>query len=162
MYELIGLVFSAAGTFFAGWELYSNRKESKRQHDIDRKLRTFEAINALQEQVLDELASKTKSEFSVIAENCRKAEGKQEYAHYKTLVARIDHFALAVNSGIYDIVIVQRLAGIHLVYLYDKLLPIIETARKNASDVPCYTEIENMVDRLSRLCENQHVEGKKE
>jgi len=151
MYELIGLVFSAAGTFFAGWELYSNRKESKRQHDIDRKMRTFEAFNVIQEQVLDEFSAKTKVEFSTIANNCRKADGKQEYVRCKTLIARLEHFALAVNSEIYDIDTVKRLAGGYFICLYDKILPVIETARKNARGASCYTEIETMVDSLCKL-----------
>lgn len=48
---------------------------------------------------------------------------------------RIEHFSVGVNSDIYDVDIVKRLAGKHFCALYDKLLPMIEKKRRiNKSD----------------------------
>lgn len=64
----------------------------------DRKQATLDAYNQLQEQVFDHLSLWTSSEIKMIGENYSSAEYKQLSAY----IARIEHFCVGVNQGIYD------------------------------------------------------------
>ena len=81
-----------------------------------RKQATLEAFNLLQTQVLDELNSQKPGEFIKIAANRRKSEFKPQYDHCRTLIARIEHFAVGVHEEIYDFDTVNKLAAEHLLY----------------------------------------------
>lgn len=64
----------------------------------DRKQATLEAFNRLQTEVFDYLNMYKPSEVSKICENTKSAE-------YKTIgayLARIEHFCVGLNQGIYD------------------------------------------------------------
>ena len=114
----------------------------------ERKQATLDAFNELQAQVLDELAEYTPTAIRVIAENRRKKDTKQQYHHCKTLIARIEHFAIGIEEKIYDYKTADKLAAEHLIYLYNKVSPIIEAARESAKGKNTYIHFEKLVDRL--------------
>ena len=113
-----------------------------------RKQATLEAFNLLQTQVLDELNSQKPGEFIKIAANRRKSEFKPQYDHCRTLIARIEHFAVGVHEEIYDFDTVNKLAAEHLVFLYPKLVPIINAARESSTRGSAYVEFETLTQRL--------------
>ena len=56
-------------------------------------------------------------------------------------MARIEHFALGVNTGIYDVEIAERAGTLFLRSLYKgKLKPLIETKSKGNSNIEYYAE----------------------
>ncbi len=120
----------------------------KRECDRTRKHATLEAFNTLQEQVLDELASYKPNEIHQIAENRRKNDTKSKYNHCKTLIARIEHFAIGIEDHIYDYETVNKLAAEHLIFLYRKMKPLILAARESAAGVNTYIHFEELVKRL--------------
>lgn len=114
----------------------------------ERKQATLDAFNDLQAQVLDELAGYTPTAIRVIAENRRKNDSKQQYYHCKTLIARIEHFAIGIEEKIYDYKTADKLAAEHLIYLYNKVSPIIMAARESAKGKHTYIHFEKLVNRL--------------
>ena len=64
----------------------------------DRKQATLEAFNRLQTEVFDFLNMYTPSEIAKICENTRSADYKTISAY----LARIEHFCVGLNQGIYD------------------------------------------------------------
>ena len=92
----------------------------------DKKQATLDAFNTLQEQVLDKLNVFTFSKIKDISEDVR----SKEYKTISTFMARLEHFSVGVNSDIYDIETVKRLAGRHFCALYEKLLPMVEKKRE--------------------------------
>lgn len=113
----------------------------------DKKQATLDAFNILQEQVLDKINLYPNSKIKEIAEDAR----SKEYKSLTILMARIEHFSVGVNSDIYDIEIVKRLAGKHFCALYDKLLPMIEKKRKINKLDKHYDEFEKLVNGLECL-----------
>jgi len=86
---------------------------------------TLDAFNLMQFQVFDRLNYYRKYDIDEIAEDIHSAD----YKDISGLLARCAHFAVGVNTGIYDFNTVRRLAGRYIIALYDKMLPMIEKKR---------------------------------
>lgn len=119
----------------------------KQTVEHDKKQATLDAFNILQEQVLDKLNCYTDSKIKEISEDAR----SKDYKSITILMARIEHFSVGVNSDIYDIKVVKRLAGKHFCALYKKLLPMIEKKRKINKSDKHYDEFEKMIEKLNEL-----------
>ena len=139
----------------------------------EQKQATLEAFNLLQEQVFDHLNQYT---FAEIREICdiwqqaiRERRDKQrpeltedeqqrrekcfdEYQRLSGYLARIEHFALGVNSGIYDAAIAERAATAYLVMLFrGKLKPLLEAKHSGAGNTEYYAEFRKLVERIEKI-----------
>lgn len=116
----------------------------------NKKNNTINAYNRLQDKVLDYMAKYPKEQVEILVDDRDyEPEIKEAYDACRTLIARCEHFAVGVNTGVYDIDLVDDLGGKHLIYLYQKVLPIIDEAR--AHDEEAYKEFEKMVTALAKL-----------
>lgn len=113
----------------------------------NRKKLTLDAFNILQEQVLDKLNIFSKKDVKNISKNTK----TKDYKRITTLMARIEHFSVGVNSNVYDIKVLKRLAGKHFYAIYDKLLPMIEKKRKINKTDKHYDEFELLIKNLKCL-----------
>lgn len=109
---------------------------------------TIEAVNLLQNEVLDKFVSISKGNARIIIENLDDEKCRKAYNDYRALVARLDHFAAGVNSRVYDFYTVDNILGRHFVYLYNKVVAIIEEANKNENGMPNYHDFVKLVKRL--------------
>lgn len=145
------------------------KKELKRAQ----KQATLDAYNTLQVQVFDELNKYTyydirhvcnvwnqvveerKSHKKVQLTQEEKDERDRCFNEYRTLsgyLARIEHFALGVNTGIYDVKIAERAGTLFLKSLYNgKLKPLIETKSKGNSNVEYYAEFRKLVESIEKI-----------
>lgn len=146
----------------------------------EKKQSTLEALNLLQEQVFDKLNEYTFAEIKDISDKWNEsAEEKRKFVtakkgtatefwnthheydntinEYRVLsgyLARIEHFSLGVNTGIYDVKVTERAATSDLTMLYKKLEPLILT--KNNSNNSSYEnkyhkEFGKLVTALTKL-----------
>lgn len=113
----------------------------------ERKQATLNAFNTLQNEALDKLYHYTEADIRKITENSR----TDEYKEVSVLLARWEHFCVGVNSDIYDIKTVKRLAGKYLIGLYKKVSPLIEKKRKINTTDKHYDEIEKMIEKIDKL-----------
>ena len=97
--SIIAIVLSVISGCFA---LYSFAWTARR----DRKQSTLDAYNQLQEQALDNLNYYRPTEIIEIAKKPR----SDEYKKVSAYIARIEHFCVGVNQGIYDPETVYALA----------------------------------------------------
>ena len=103
----------------------------------DKKQDTLDSFNLLQEQVFDKLNLITYSEITNI---CKKVDSgniddRTNSKYYELLgyLARLEHFSLGVNTGIYDAKTAERAGTAFLVSLRKKLLPVIELQEKRGN-----------------------------
>ena len=75
---------------------------------------------------------------------------KTAYDDARALIAKLEHFSVGVNSKIYDFKTVDALGGMHLVYLYDKVEPIIKRAREYEKHSVPYIEFEILIKRIRK------------
>ena len=143
---LVALIVSIVSGIIS---LINYYKSQIRQRRID----TIEAYRTLQTDVLDKFVSYPKKEVLKLVENLDQKEIRIAYDDCRAMIAKCEHFAVGVNNKIYDFDTVDKLGGVHLIYLFDKLLPVIENTRLNQenNETPYYSEFEKMVgDLLSR------------
>ena len=87
-------------------------------------------------------------DIKIFVEDIDEKEVHEAYDACRALIARCEHFSVGVNSGVYDFETTYKLGGTHLIYLYQKFLPIIENVRNDSkSDLP-YSEFEKLYQNL--------------
>lgn len=138
--ELTALIISLLSLVFSVLIYFFGISRQKKQDTID-------AFNLLQNQVLDEMTKHTEKEIAEISKNPK----SEEYKNISVLLARCEHFAVGVNSGIYDRRIVKRLAGRHFIYLYKKFLPVIEKKRRIFPNDRHYDDFERMTKKIEKM-----------
>ena len=129
---------------FAGIQLYRTRKTQEKKLSREKQKDTLEAFNKLQSQVFDELNKYTKTDFAEIAKTPR----EKDYKEKTVLIARCEHFAVGIKREIYDFETFRELGGKHFYYLFEKVLPIIEKARKISNDENLYSAFEELYIKL--------------
>ena len=127
----------------------------------DKKQDTLDSFNLLQEQVFDKLNLITYSEITNI---CKKVdngsiddETNSKYYELLGYLARLEHFSLGVNTGIYDAKTAERAGTAFLVSLRKKLLPVIELQEKRGNHnsdkrIEYYKEFRMLTERVAK-CE---------
>ena len=113
----------------------------------DRKRDTLTAFNNLQHEVLDKINGYTKKQITEISQNPR----SPEYKELSSLLARLEHFSVGVNTRVYDRKIVIRMAGIYFVSVYDKLSPLIEKKRTLIKTEKHYDEFERLAGQVRKI-----------
>ena len=148
-------VFASLITAFAALGALINSIRIQKQTAKENKQRlTIEAFNRLQDQVLDKMVSFNNCDACILLDDkYYDPKVKDAYDGCRTMIAKCEHFAVGVNNNVYDIDLVNSLGGMHLVYLYDNFLPIIENAR--LYDETSYIEFEKMVNKLERIRERK-------
>lgn len=115
-----------------------------------RRKATIEAFNILQNEVLDKFVSTNSDNAKMIVENLNDKKCKEAYDDYRALIARLEHFAVGINKYIYDLKVVDKLAGIHLIDLYKKIKPIIDQANKKEQKTIHYYNYVKLIKKLKR------------
>lgn len=110
----------------------------------ERRTATLNAFNVLQEQVLDHLNLYTRKRVEEISASPR----SEEYKLLSGYLARLEHFAVGINTGIYDVQVVKRLAGWYLCGLQDKIDPLIQEKRQLNRTAKHYDELEAMLNQM--------------
>lgn len=116
----------------------------------EKKQATLDAFNVLQTQVLDRLNHYRRYDIDEVAEDVHSAD----YKELSGLLARCAHFAVGVNTGIYDEKTVRRLAGRYIISLYDKMEPLIQKKRQLNQSERHYEEFEILTDKMKSYYRN--------
>ncbi len=107
----------------------------------DRRQATLDAYNRLQEQALDFINKYTIPEIKDVIKNTK----SDEYRKLTSCVAKIEHFCVGVNQGIYSRETVYELAhGYFEGYLKKRIEPIID--KKNWGNYDYYGNVHKVYD----------------
>lgn len=138
-----------------GLSIYSavhSRRMEKENKYHNRRLLTLSAFNQLQAEVLDKIILCTSEEIDDVVENHFNDDDLGElYDLYRTQIARLEHFALGVNEELYDYDTFNKLAGLHMIFAIEKIMPIIIEVRNDVTtDDTAYCEVEKLYERLKK------------
>lgn len=81
----------------------------------------------------------------------------EEWAELTECLADIENFCVGINTGVYDINILNRVGGDYFIYLFHLLGPIIEKKRSKKSKRRPYDEFEKTVDKLIVIRTKQNL-----
>ena len=144
--EGVALVFSGIAIIISLAQFLSERNRSRKEA-------TIHAFDELEEHVFSKkhyksLATMTGEEYALLD----KANNDKEGWNEATLaLSRIEHFAVSVNSKIYDLKTLNRMAGGFLLGEFKRWKPIIEAKRSQSPGTKHYDEFEALCDSLEKL-----------
>ena len=148
-------IFAAVSAIVAAVQLSKTREAEDQRLSRERQKDTIDAFSKLQEEVLDKLASDSNQNVKRIVENFNQPKCKEAYDDYRVLIARLEHFSVAVNSGIYDFDVLDRLGGEHIAFLYKKVKPVIDKANSFSHDKKYYCEFTELAEKLNEKHKNK-------
>lgn len=112
---------------------------------------TIDALAELQKDVLNN-EEFINTQVESILEHHKTLSGEFDAA-WETIsesLARIEQFAVGVNTKVYSIEILDRMAGSHIIKLFYKFEPIIVYKREKGKTNKRYIEFETMVKSLKK------------
>ena len=145
IFDLLPIVISVAALCVSLYSVFSNKNREKKQATVD-------AYNVLQKEVLDKIMTLKSKDVKLLKDEG--AGANLDLWNDLTLhLVRIERFSVGVNSGIYDLRILNRLAGSFVIDLYYRIRPIIEKKRELSSSPKkkVYNEFETVVRRLEKI-----------
>lgn len=144
--EGFALVFSGIAILISLAQFFSERNRSRKEA-------TIHAFDELEENVFSKkhykkLVIRAGEEYALSG----KPENDQEKWNEATLaLSRIEHFAVGVNTKIYDLKTLNRMAGGFILEEFSRWKPIIETKRIQTPNSKHYDEFETMCVSLKKL-----------
>ena len=150
--EIWSLMIALCSAVISGVSIFVSIFTYSKAVEHDRKQDTLEAFNRLQNEVLDKITFNKKDVAEVASD-----VGSDEYKTLSKYLARIEHFCVGVNTEIYDIDVLKRLAGKYFIGIFEKLRPLIEKKRKLNTTDKHYAEFESTAESLRRrYFNNEH------
>ena len=158
--EGVSCILAAVGLGVGvGSTVYENKRKKKDA--------TIQAFNYLQKNTLNGLnffikdAAKTDEGKVIVGEGGIKI-GDKKWNKVTGYLADIEHFAVGVRTGIYNLDVVELLCGGYLSKVFDELsLIIIEKRKWHFSESESYVEFEALADKLRERREEAKKEKKK-
>lgn len=149
--ELFALV-TAIAAFVLSWKQYAYEK------DRNRKEATIHAFDKLEEEVFFNKEYRDDYSACWIYAPAEVFKGDKNGANRKLasqILSRVEHFAVGINSEIYDLETLNRMAGSFIIDQYQKNWQLyISTKRQKDGNNNLYIEIEQMVKVLNKLRES--------
>ena len=143
--DIAALIISFSALIFSLCQFFSERKRNRQEA-------TIRAFDELEETVFakeeyKKLPIRQGRKFALILQN----ELEVVSWNGATLaLSKIEHFAVGINTKIYDINTLNRMAGGFIINEYSRWLPIINTKRVQSPEVKHYNEFEKMVGDLKK------------
>lgn len=142
--DIIAIIISVVALLLSAYQFLVERK-------LNRMGATIDALAELQKDVLNNEGFINAQVDSVI-EHHKTVNGEFD-ATWETIsecLARIEQFAVGVNTKVYSIEILDRMAGSYIIKLFNKFEPIIVYKREKGKTDKRYIEFETMVNYLKK------------
>ena len=153
IFSFVSSIAAMISAIISAIALVKTLKTQKQIKQAQIKQNTIEAFNILQNNVLDKLVGIERKNAEIIVDSLENEECKAAYCDYKALIAKLEHFAVAIKHNFYDLDVVNELAGEHLIYLYSRVEPIIFEANKRETQIKHYSNFVDLVNKLKKLKE---------
>lgn len=142
--EMVAIVISLFALAFSVWQFYSERKRNRKEatiHAFDELGNTESVLYLfnLSQNEIDELVKRQKLNDNRI---------KDQWADLTKALALIEHFAVGVNTKVYDLETLNRMAGNKILDVFSNCENLIKYKRKNVGDENNYSEFEQMKNAL--------------
>jgi len=147
--EFLSYLSVIAGAVFIAIQIWQQRKNSRWEHDRQRKQSTIEFYNTISSQsqaFIDTLENMNRNgkviNYKLVNANRKTWESVTWY------LSRLERLAVGVATDIFDFDILNRIAGKYLSRIYSQLNEYIKEARIFENSPERYKEFEFMVNRI--------------
>ncbi len=130
--------------------LYVSLYYNKKDHERRRKQATIEYFEEMTSKLYDSQA-KFNTKFNQLDIDIAELDSDTELLKDATeILAAFERLSVGVNTKIFDLDILDRMAGSYLVVMYNRFAPYIAKVRTDASRVNSYQEFEYIVDCIKK------------
>ncbi len=144
--DYVTLALSLGAAIFSIWSFFFERKRNMREA-------TIHAFDTLEDTVFNAesgaLNKILREDAQTIVTSLRADPNDMwvspRLKNISKKLALIEHFAVGVNFGTYDVTVVNAMAGNMLISMWYSLEPIIMYKRENEGDAGNYKELEKMI-----------------
>jgi hypothetical protein len=146
IWSAVAIIISLSAFIFSVCQFFSERNRNRREA-------TIHAFDELQESVfsLEEYKKLPIRDGSEFAMHPKDESNIKSWNKATLALSKIEHFAVGVNTKIYDAKTLNRMAGGFIINEYSRWIPIINTKREQSPEVKHYDEFEAMVKMLKKL-----------
>lgn len=141
--SIISIVVSVIAIFFS---VFHNNAEKKRQVK-EATIHAFDLLNSQKE--VSFLFSSSKKELSMVE------KGSEDWCTITTALYLLEHFAVGVNTGIYDLETLDRMAGNKILCVIGLVTTVIEKKKGQRAGKSSYEELQTMGENLFTLRVNR-------
>lgn len=147
--EILTLCISLISLVLSIFTFIVNLKIEKAKDFQNRVNLTISEFERLQKEVFDQLNQCTNRDIANVITHYKADDCYRDlYNLYRSQIAKCEHFAVGVNSNVFVFDIVDRMAGKYIIFLFEKVEPIIQESRANSYDKKIYCEFESLYKRL--------------
>lgn len=142
-YDILALTISVIAFAFSVLQFFYERNRNRKEA-------TIHAFDVLEETVFSKDSYKKlplKAGLEYVNSGILPAD-MIKWNEATILLSRIEHFAVGVNSKIYDLDTLNRMAGAFMIGEYRRWKPIIETKRISSPEQNHYVEFEKLYNSL--------------
>lgn len=147
---LISLLIALSSTICSIRALRKSEKHQKEMQIQAKKQATIDAFYKIQKDVLDHLVSVEPDNANIIVNNIEDEGCEEAYGSYRAFLAKLEHFSVGVIEGVYDFEIVDKLAGVHLLYVKKTVQDIIDEENSSFSKPIYYENFRKLADKLRK------------
>lgn len=143
--DFAAIIVSVAALLLSIFQFFVERRRSRMEATIN-------ALAELQKEVLNQDEFVNTQVEKLLEDHKKLPEGTldMEWESISESLARIEQFAVGVNTKVYSVQILDRMAGSHLLKEYYRFKPIIDFKRKKGKTNKRYIEFEKMAESLKK------------
>lgn len=144
--DILTISLSAIAIIFSTAQYFSEKNRSRKEA-------TIHALDILEKEVFSKSTYKTLvvRDGTKFALNQKCEDDVSAWNEATLALSQIEHFAVGVNSGVYDLETLNRMAGSFIIKEYQRWCPIINTKRKQDPEHKHYDEFETMYKKIQKL-----------
>ena len=155
--EIITVFIQASGLVVIVVQLYFIMKTLNADHERRRKQSTIEYMNQIRDiyRSVDRKLTEKYGKKSLNPEDVEKAD----MADLREFLSVLEHLSVGVNTGVYDVNLVNRMSGTFLLHTHDRVRPYINHARKERDSKTLYQEFGAMCRKIRDIREHLPSDG---
>jgi len=148
IYRILQIVISAIALLVSLYSVLSNKNRSRKQATLD-------AFGILQREVLDKIKTVKKKDTKELGDVGEEIN-PELWKELTLYLVRIERFSVGVNTRVYDLGVLNRLAGSYLIDIYYIVKPVINKKRDLSITIKkpkkkTYDEFERIVRKLEKI-----------
>lgn len=143
--DVLAIIISVIALGFSLYQFFVERKRNRDEATIN-------ALAELQKEVLNQEEFVNANVSGILSTHKSFPAGRtdENWEKISESLARIEQFAVGVNAGVYNLEILDRMAGSHILKEFYRYKPIIDYKRKVGNTNKRYIEFESMANSLKK------------
>ena len=148
----LGSVGTLISVIVAVVSIVNNNKRTKRQSTLE----AFVQFKKNAEPYENTIHGYSSGDINKIIQHHEQGCEPEKWDEIKKYLATVERFATGVNTGIYDVEVVNKMGGQFLCEQYETLRPIIKHKRQKDRNEYIYAEFRDMVNAIIRVRKRNH------